>query len=538
LALYIKIIKKFIIYKGGEMKKILTLGIMLALCIILTFGCGTPASTTTTTTSASKYGGTLTIAAMFDATSLYPPYQQAPEDMQQGTPALESLLRPAGGGLVEPFLAESYTADPVGLSYTFKLRQGVKFQDDTPFNAEAVKWNIEQFLASPVSAPSLPTVTTVDVVDEYTVRVNMNAWDSVFPATMTAYPMVSPTAFNLHGREWMDRNPIGTGPFKLTNWTRDVSKTYEKWDGYWQEGKPYLDKIIFKIIADPTTQQMSFLNHECDIITGVSPNDALTLQSNPEVAVVYSKISGALEGLMGDSANPDSPFAKLEVRQAMSYAIDRQAIVDAVFKGFGIATLQFNTPACYSYNPDLVGYPYNPEKARQLLKDAGYEDGFSIPLIYKSSDTYQSVYTAVQSMLAEVGIRVDLQQYNAGKYSDTYFGSGWLGNLFGSDMLSYPEWGDSARWFFDADSCVPGCAVSIIHPQDVNDLVKAVNAAPDLATKTQLAQQLQTLVFETYCVITPICMDYMLSAKSVKIHDEYTGSDFGAWSYANAWIEK
>jgi peptide/nickel transport system substrate-binding protein len=519
-------------------KKVLTLGIMLALCIILTFGCGTPASslTTTTSTSESKYGGTLTVAVMFDAGSLYPPNQASPEAAYQSTPALECLLKMASGGAVEPFLAESYTADPVGLSYTFKLRQGIKFQDDTPFNAEAVKWNIEQFLASPSTSPSLPTVTTVDVVDEYTVRINMSAWDNYFPITMTYYQMASPTAFNLHGVEWMDTHPIGTGPFILTNWTRDVSKTFEKWDGYWQAGKPYLDKIIIKIIADPTTQLMSFLNHECDMITGLSPNDAQTLLSNPDVNIAYTRTVGMEVGLVGDSANPDSPFAKLEVRQAICYAIDSQAIADSVFKGFAEVSNQSNTPECYSYNPDLVGYPYNPEKARQLLKDAGYDAGLTIPLAYKASDLYEGVYTAVQSMLADVGITVDLQQFNAGKYGDMYYGTGWIGYLFGSDMFAGPEWGDLARWFWDADTCVPGFITSVLHPQEINDLTKAVLSATDLQTKTQLSRQLHTLVFEKYCLMCPICVYFGLNAKSVKVHDEYTGTEFGNWTYADAWV--
>jgi peptide/nickel transport system substrate-binding protein len=283
---------------------------------------------------------------------------------------------------------------------------------------------------------------------------------------------------------------------------------------------------------------MSFLNHECDIITGVSPNDAETLLSNPDANIVYSKISGELLGLLGDSANPDSPFAKLEVRQAMSYAIDRQAIVDTIYKGFAESTQQFNTPECYSYKPDLVGYPYNPEKARQLLKDAGYPEGFSIPLVFKTGETYVGVYTAVQSMLADVGIKVDLQPLAAGKYGTVYFGSGWIGNLFGPLMLSYAEWGDSSRWFFDGDTCVPGCSASILHTQDVNYFTKATCSAADLEKKTQLSWQLEKLVFETYCMMTPICVDFSIYAKSTKIHDEYSGTDLGAWTFTDAWLAK
>ena len=146
--------------------------------------------------------------------------------------------------------------------------------------------------------------------------------------------MMSPTAFQTHGKDWCLNNPVGTGPFKLTSFTRDVQKTFERWDGYWQEGKPYLDKIVVDIIADPMTQIASFLKGDDDVIINLDPTDAFNLKDKPGVVISQSAVTGDELFLFPNSANTNSPWNKLEVRQAMSYAVDTQAIVDNIFKGF------------------------------------------------------------------------------------------------------------------------------------------------------------------------------------------------------------
>jgi peptide/nickel transport system substrate-binding protein len=497
----------------------------------------TTAQTTTQTTAQPKHGGTLKIIVSADTNSLYPPEQFGPEYNYQCVPCLETLVRMDEKGGFAPFLAESYEEDTVAKTITLTLRKGVKFHDGTVFDAQACKWNLDQLRGSQFTGVNFLGVSSIDVVDDYTVRVSFSNWDSVFLYNLTYCQMVSPTAFEQNGIDWARENPVGTGPFKLVTWQRDVQKVYERFDDYWQPGKPYLDKIIINIIADPMVQVASFLAGENDMVLGLNPTDAAKLKDNPDVEISQSILKGLTDGLMPDSVSPDSPFSNLQVRQAVSYAIDRQSIADAVFKGFAQVAYQSNGPACYSYNPNIVGYPYNLEKAKALLAEANYSHGFTTTLWCRSEQMFQDLYTAVQSDLAAVGIKVDLQLVSKGKYDEIYFGGGWPKGLFGADVDAGPEWGSLSKWFFDGDTCIPSFAAYAIHPAEINDTTKAINSAVDFKTKKSLSWELQSLVFDKYCIYIPLVLLPSLAAKSSKIHDEYTDYVTEApWTFADAWM--
>jgi len=498
-----------------------------------------PDETTTPPPSGPQYGGTLRVILSGEATSMFPPEQIGPEDFYATAPAIELMLYMDTEGMYHPFLAESYEEDPDNLASYFYLREGIKFQDGTDFNAEAVKWNIEQLRDSPYTGPSFATVSSVEAVDEYTVKVNFSEWDNLFEGSMAYFGIVSPTAYEEHGIDWMRLNPVGTGPFELVSYQRDQYKLYERWDGYWQEGKPYLDRIEINIIADPMVQLASFLAGENDILTQLNPTDAFNIKDNPGMDVVISPTEGFTYGLISDSSNPDSPFSDLLVRQAMSYAIDRQAIADSVFSGFGEVTYQTNGSANWSYNPDLAGYPYDPDKAMELLEEAGYGEGFSTVIWYKSEQLCTDLYTVIQADLAAVGITADLQPLSAGAYGEMYYAGGWIGGVFGAITSATPEPGDLGRWFWDIDSCLPAFAFCAIHPDEVNLTSKQLNAATDFESKQALAWELQSLLFDKYCLQTVVILLPIMVAKSSKLRDEYSGTErIEPHTFADAWIEE
>lgn len=513
------------------------LAIALALSVGL-IGCTTPAQQEEEEEEEEEpYGGTLRIILGGETSSMFPPEQISPEDHSAAIPALEMLWYLDKEGMYQPWLAESWEEDPDNLEISIYLKEGIKFQDGSDFNAEAVKWNIEQLKDSEYTGPSFWAISSVDAVDEYTVRVNLIAWDNLLQSSLGFWGMVSKEAYEENGIDYMRENPVGTGPFKLVSWQRDLQKVYEKWDGYWQEGKPYLDKIELNIIADPMVQEASFLAGENDILLNVNPTAAYYMKDNPNVEIVTSTQNGFTYGLIPDSANPDSPFSKLEVRQAMSYAINREAIADAIFRGYGEVTYQYNGPENWSYNPYIVGYPYDPDKARDLLEDAGYGDGFSTVIWYKSEQLHQDLYTAVQADLAAVGIDAELQPLVPDTYDFMYYVDGWIGGVFGAMTSSYNDIQDLSIWFWDPDSCVPAFAFSAIHPDDLVDIGRQAVSATDFESKKSLCQEMQYLLFDKYCLQTTVVLLPIMTAKSSKLRDEYTGT---VWvephTYADAWI--
>jgi ABC-type transport system substrate-binding protein len=286
-------------------------------------------------------------------------------------------------------------------------------------------------------------------------------------------------------------------------------------------------------------QLASFLAGENDILSNLNPTDAYTMKDNPDVSIAASQTIGLTFDLFPDSANSDSPFSDLLVRQAMSYAINRQAIADTVLRGFGEVTYQINNPTSWSYNPDIVGYPYDPDKARELLEDAGHGDGFSTVIWYKSEQIYQDLYTAVQADLAAVGIEAELQPLSAGAFDDTYFLTGWIGGVFGGLSYAGPEIGSLATWFWNADSCVPSFAVSTIHPDDLNEACKQLVSATDFESKQSIAREFQSILFDKYCLETIVCSLPFMVAKSSKLHDEYSGMAYDyPYTFADAWMEE
>jgi len=255
------------------------------------------------------------------------------------------------------------------------------------------------------------------------------------------------------------------------------------------------------------------------------------------VKLLQGNVVGGLDSIFGDSANPSSPFSKLEVRQAVSYAIDRQAINDSVYKGFGKLTNQVAPPGSLTYNPNIVGYPYDPDKARELLKETGYENGLDTTIWCSSTPFYQDLFTAVQGYLANVGIKAAIKLQGPGEMGAMGFGTGWSDGLFGQGLIDDPEVGIDMRVFL-AESSGTGIAKSIIHPEEVENAINLMVSAPDFKTKQAEAWELQSLMFDKYCIFTPIMFMYNITAWSTKVHDElwetYTPQD--PWSFADTWM--
>jgi len=382
----------------------------------------------TTGAKTPKYGGTLTVSEpLIPGQPLgYPPERQFAEVLFQ-QPCLAPLLEQSIDGTFSPRLATDWEVAPDGSSVTFTLREGVRFHAGPDFTAQAVKWNYD--LEIPTGKSTSINWESVEVIDDYTVRVNLKQWNNAALSDFSFEGgnfIVSPTAFEENGIEWMRWNMVGTGPFRQVDYVRDVQVVYEKFDDYWNPGKPYLDKIIYKCIADPMTQIAALKSGELD---GMASGADKNLKDLVDAGLAAVTGTLGVGGYFPDSSNPDSPFAKQEVREALEYAIDKDAIVQAFGYGFWDAAYQYAPPSSAAYNPALPKRTYDVNKARQLLEEAGYPNGFEFNFLVTNDEPAKSVSQALQAQWAEIGVTANIQILESAKFEE-YARTGWSGLLY------------------------------------------------------------------------------------------------------------
>lgn len=333
---------------------------------------------------------------------------------------------------IVPGLAHDWEVSDDGLSYTFFLEEGVKFHDGTDFNAEAVKINYERwsdpdheysFLDEDYIYPLYGSmfggykgdddhlIKEINVKGDYEIEFVLNEPLGSFLQTvaMHYFAITSPAALEEYGPE-INENPVGTGPFKFVSWTKDDQIVLEKNEDYRKDGLPKLDKVIYKVIPDNAARLIALRSGEVDIIDDVNPDDAAGIESDDDLAL-YTRSENNV-GYLGFN-NQKEPLNNKEVRQAINYAIDKQAIIDALYSGYATPAKNLIPPNYLGYNDDVEGYDYDPEKAKELLSKAGFKDGFDIDLwVMPVSRPYmpdpEKVSEIIQNNLGQVGINVKI----------------------------------------------------------------------------------------------------------------------------------
>jgi peptide/nickel transport system substrate-binding protein len=512
-------------YTEGKMKKrifnIQFIALMIFTCLIvslLAIACepSQPAPTSTTTTS--QYGGILKTGMTTDPITLgWTATMSAATDVGTTRCSLETLARYDETGNLVPLLAEKWTLDDKTKTLTINLRKGVKFHDGTPFNATACKWNIDQYITA--KRQEVASVASVDIVDDYTVKLNLKTWDNTIISLLVLPSgfMISPASFEKNGKDWCIKNPIGTGPFKFVSWDRDIKQVFAKNPDYWQKGKPYLDRVEFITIADPLVQLASLQKGEIDVLWSTLAKDVAPLlqQGTFNVANLKSGLGSAMRGLVGDSGHASSPFSKLQVRQAVSCAIDRDAINKGIFYGYGIVSNQLSIPGTVNYNPNLTNLPFNPAKAKSLLAEAGYPNGFSTKIYCRNDATSVSLYTAVQGMLSNVGINASIEALALAKQDQMAKDQGWTDGLMQFGVKVDPEILIQMRRA--AHTGGDFYVFSTIQPKELDDLMDKAISVTDLNQKYEMTRQLQQMLFEKYTLFTDIVTLPSISVKNQKL---------------------
>ncbi len=320
----------------------------------------------------------------------------------------DRLVHTAPDGSLVPGLAESWEYSPDGTVLTFHLREGVDFQDGAPFDASVVKANIErsQTLEGSTLAAELARIGEVVVVDPQTVELHLTTADATLPAVLSGRSgaMISPNSL---ADPELDRTPVGAGMFKLVEFAEGSDFALERWDGYWDPDAVKVKRIEVEVLPDTAVRVNAVRAGEIDIAP-IEPADVATLEDVDGVTV---RLNETLRYVYLATNLAMTPLDDLRVRQAVMHAIDRQALLDGPYYGYGERTLQ---PWPESYFPHVAEldemYPYDPDRARELLAEAGYPDGFAADIIVVPSPAaYQLLGEAVQAQLAQVGIDLNVQ---------------------------------------------------------------------------------------------------------------------------------
>lgn len=317
---------------------------------------------------------------------------------------------------LQPLLAESYEVSDDGLVYTFKLRSGIKFQDGTDFNADAVKANLDRVLDRSnglARSNQFSPIDKVEVVDPQTVNITLKEPFSAFINAM-AHPsamMISPTALEKWGKD-ITFHPVGTGPFEFVEWKPAEYLKVKKFDGYWKEGYPKVDGMTFRTVTDNNTRAAVVQTGEAQFAYPLPYEQAALLSKNDNLDVVAAPSIIARYVSMNVL---HKPFDDVKVRQAVNYAINKEALAKVAFAGYAFPS-QGVIPQGVDYAKKMEPWPYDVKKAKQLLTEAGYPDGFSTTLWSAYNDgTAAKAVQFLQQQLAQVGIKVSIELLESGQ---------------------------------------------------------------------------------------------------------------------------
>jgi len=453
--------------------------------------------------------------------------------------ALEALNGVTATGEMVPQLATAWQLDPDKKTVTFTLRENVMFHDNTPFDADAVKWNLEMCIEH--NNPAMQLVTSVEALDKTHVRINFSQYDPLFLNSLcgnTAGFIVSPTAakklIDAGNEDQINYTPVGTGPFKFVEFTPNVILKFAKWEGYWQEGLPYLDAVEIKPVQDATVALAAFRNKECDYLEGVRPMDVDTLIAEGYNVTVQTS---AIFGLCGDSANPDSPFADIRFRKAIMYALDNESIVDSVYYGKYETTNQWAAPGGPGWDPSIVGYTYDLAKAKSLLAELNIsvDTPLNLKFTYPQSGLTQDFYTALQGELAKVGIILEFDPLTGAAWNS--FRMGTFNNQMTEFNSSYQVdfvYSDFLKQSFKKDSV---WYKSVWTSDAYNALLETMLPETDMAKRAEYYKQLNKMLVDD-CVAFPTFVKINFKAAQPYLIDMGCGDISNEYLPERAWIKQ
>ncbi len=400
----------------------------------------TTAVKTTVNPDAAKYGGIYKRSMAAGPTRpIGYPAEGNNDSWLWACPVLDRLIRVDRTGNIVPELAVSWTPSADGKTILIGLRKGVKFHDGSDFNAAVCKWNLDLQIAAKTTTEWL----SVDVVDDYTIRINVAQYKNTTLVNLSngVTEQISKASFDKNGAEWAKWNPVGTGPFIFVSYERDAKMVFKRNPNYWEPGKPYLDGLEISVIADATVRKLAFQKGDLQRLS----TSGITAQEMQKAGYEMVTEPGGTYSLIPDSKKSASPWANINVRLAASYAIDREALAKALGYGFVQPAYQVYPGFAQTAIPNLDKHIYSQTKAKALLTEAGYPNGFKT-MMHPFSIIPTDYSTAVAGMLREVGINVEVDKPTAAKYAEYIF-SGWSDGLLNPALNSFSNFASMSDYW-------------------------------------------------------------------------------------------
>lgn len=477
-----------------------------------------------------RYGGTLRVVSSMGPRSFYFP-EGGPTDLSAQFPGIEALQMYHGRDLV-PQLAESVDLDPDALTLTFHLKKGIKFHDGSELDADNVIWGIN-FAKEKGRLMDAKRLKSIEKIDDYTVLLHLTEYTNMVIHNLGWGFQYSKQQYTTHDVDYLRTNFVGTGPFTMAEWKRDSYMIWKKNPNYWRKGRPYLDGVEFRYVPEPVTSANMLEAGEVDMWINVPAEFQARLEKK---GFIRNFGYGALPAMIYfNTTDPQKPTGNTKVRQAIEYAIDKPAIAKAI--GFGYyEPLKMTAPKGeWGYDPDYPGRPYNPEKARRLLAEAGYPKGVKLELLaFATIGGGTAAAEAIKAYLGDVGIEVKLDLADPGRYWGSVFGTGWKDMVLcftGTDPTNLIT---IMRWF----SHEPATNLaSYKRSPEMAALCEQALVTRDEAGQKAMAEKIIRLIADEASMI-PLWKGPAADMLAPYVHTTYRQDGFINWRIYDDWMEK
>jgi peptide/nickel transport system substrate-binding protein len=406
-----------------------------------------------------------------------------------------------------PGLIEKW--DVSDASQVWYLRKGVTFHDGSPWNADSLKWNIERMLSDPKSLAAsvlgnLDAKNPVTIVDQYTVKIGLASPAPSLVESLSAgsdsaqytYPISRP-AFQKLGPEQFGRNPVGTGPFKFGEWKPSDRVILQHNDNYWMTGSdgkslPYLDGVTYRLIIDDSVRAIELKSRNIDLTDQIAPTDMAGVKADPQLNLIESRSFGNSRRLIYHARG--GPFAdNLKLRQAVLYCMDREVLATTLGQGQGDPSKYFLLPGAFGYDDGLPYYWYDLDRAKRLMKEAGYPQGLDVDFIIIAREVDKLQAEVLKQMWEKIGVRASIQAVERAALnqrilsggSDYQVTSGQYGNYAGDADIQLRRYMHSKGGFNKSHMSVP----------ELDEILDKASSTYDANARMAAYRDAQTLDF-------------------------------------------
>ncbi|SDC15516.1 peptide/nickel transport system substrate-binding protein [Sanguibacter gelidistatuariae] len=449
------------------------------------------AADTTATTAAPTPGGTLTFARTQSPTSLDLHTEITANNAFAIDKIFEPLLSFNAQGEIEPWLASEYSPSEDGLVWTFTLRPGVRFSTGDLVTPEDVVYSLNRHIEVGGPLPLDAPITSIEASGTDTVVITLSEPYTPFIAELAGFSNgILPADLGGVDEATFFKNPVGTGPFVVDEWTEGGDISFTKNVNYWQDGKPYLDELVYKLVQDDNQLVAQLQSRQVDVIDSVASANVATLEGNSSLTVSTTP-SWVVEEIFFNTL--DEHFADRDVRRAVSYALDREGIVAATSFGTAEVAGSVLPPSVPGYDATIDSLSYDLAGAKASIAASAYPDGFSTKLLVASGNTLRAQEAQiVQAQLAEIGITVEIESIDLAAFRERFraFDYSFMINSATSDVadpngiVSFqadPEGGTNGYW-------------THYNNPEVTALIAQGRTLPDGAERTAVYSEIQATI--------------------------------------------